>query len=72
MNEREKDKLALALSILSGRVVEPDHDEYELLGYNTYLFSYYGRPDIYLVKEKAEEIILEMILGMHETTDKEE
>ncbi len=62
--EKEQ-KIYLALGILSGRIDASylDSDEYKLLGYDTYKFSYYGRPDEFDIKQKAENIIYDAIIG---------
>ncbi len=61
----KEQKIYLALGILSGRIAASylDSDEYELLGYDTYKFSYYGRPDELDIKQKAENIIYDTIIG---------
>lgn len=58
-----KERLRLALGILSGRVdwTLLSNEDYEKLGYDTYKFSYYGKPEEYYLKLKAEEIIMDAI-----------
>ena len=57
----DKDKIALALSIISGRKTELDHDEYGLLGYDSYKFGYYGKPSVDDLKREAESILYECL-----------
>jgi len=58
-----KEKLHLALAIISGRHKTLVSDsQWYLLGYNPYQFSYYGKPSLDEIKQKAEEIIIDAIL----------
>ena len=60
--ETEKQRLRLALNIL-GRAEESyvSDDDISALGYDIYKMSYYGRPSMHSLKEKASEIIYDMI-----------
>ena len=60
MKER---KIRLALSIISGRndTNNLDSEEYEILGYDTHKFAYYGTPTRDDILEQAENIIYETL-----------
>lgn len=63
MTEKAKKQLRLALAIVSGRYEAPVHtDQWDLMGYDPYKFSYYGKPSRDELKQKAEEIIATSIL----------
>lgn len=64
------DRIRLALSILSGRVTELDYSQYDLLGYDSYKFGYYGKPSLDELKGKAEEIILYALIEKGKTDDR--
>lgn len=53
----------LALQILSGRQnpFNLDMDDFALLGYDTFKFGAFGRPEASEIKERAVEILLDLI-----------
>lgn len=59
MNE---DKIKLALGILSGRIQSLSTLDYETLGYDTYKFNAFGKPDSFEIKLESENIITEALL----------
>jgi hypothetical protein len=61
MDEHEQRRLRMALGILSGRVLSPNDDTLEKLGYDPYKFSGYGRPSVDEIRRKAEEIVFAAI-----------
>ena len=65
----EEEKLRLALSILSGRVTDLDIDDYGLLGWDTYNFGYYGKPNIDEIKEKCEDVLFTEIFNINLKTE---
>lgn len=60
---KKRELARLALRIISGRYNGEylDNETYLALGYDPYRFSYYGRPDDSELKEKAEDILLDLI-----------
>lgn len=66
-----KQKLRLALGIVSGRISTEnlDYQHYDLLGYDSYKFGYYGKPPRSEVLEKCEDIICAAILSVHYELD---
>ena len=63
--EKNRKKVSLALSIISGRasIKFLDSEEWDLLGCDFYRFHGMGLPDEDNVKVKAEEIILDAIFA---------
>ncbi len=62
----KKEKLRLALAIISGRQRHKTLDSHQqsLMGYyDPYKFTTYGKPSEYALKRRAEEIIFNVILG---------
>jgi len=59
----EEKRLRLALSIFSGRlqVEQMVTEDFELLGYNSYVFGYFGTPSNDAMKQHCEEIIFSAI-----------
>lgn len=58
-----REKIRLALSILSGRfsIESFGWEEWDTLGFDAYKFGAFGRPGLEDIRSKAEEIILEAI-----------
>lgn len=52
-----RDKIRLALAVISGRKTEFSPGDYATLGYDTYKFSYYGAPALDEVRKNAEDIV---------------
>jgi hypothetical protein len=65
MSDDKRIRVRMALAILSGRKNADTimYDDLEKLGYDSHKFSYYGRPDQAELRERAEDILLEAILG---------
>lgn len=57
-------KLRLALGVISGRIKSEDlgYDDWDVLGYDSYKFAYYGKPSDSELKKRCEDIILYAIL----------
>lgn len=57
----DRDKLSLALSVLAGTIEASDLDmgDYDKLGYNSYNFGYYGKPDEYEIRQNAKQIVMD-------------
>ena len=67
-------ELRMALKIISGRQDISRFVEYgdlELFGWDVTKFSYYSKPTDDLVKERAEEILLEYLVGLKEDENKD-
>ena len=62
MNEQ---KVRLALGIISGRrrVEDLNWEHFEMLGYNSYSFGYFGTPPEAEVKMRCEDIIFDALVG---------
>lgn len=54
--------LRLALGILSGRIKDIDVHQYGMLGYDTYKFSAFGKPDENELRSRAEDIVFDAIM----------
>ena len=63
MTEKDGKRLRMALAIVSGRYKTLAYtDQWDLMGFDPYKFSYYGKPSRDELKQKAEEIIAAFIL----------
>lgn len=64
----KREKIRVAIGIISGKYNKEnlDQDVWDLLGYDTYRFSYYGSPSDKELKEKAGEILLDAICPIEE------
>ena len=55
-------RLRLALGIISGRIKSLSADDFNDLGYDSYKFGHYGKPDEDELKQRAEDILIDAIL----------
>jgi len=63
MTDQEKRKLRLSIAIISGRYTYADlDDKWLLIGYDPYMFSALGMPNMSEIKQKAEKYIAECII----------
>lgn len=69
MDDINKEKIRLALAILSGRVMAINISNKELgtLGYDHHRFSYYGSPTDLEIKQEAENIIFNALMKKEES-----
>ena len=52
-----KNKIRLALAVISGRKTGFSTDDYKTLGYDVFKFGYYGQPTLDEVRENAEAAV---------------
>jgi len=57
MNEEEREVMRISLGVVSGRIESLTDDEYRMLGFDPYKFSYYGYPTLDDVRGICEENI---------------
>ena len=61
MNKIKREKIRLALKIISGHQHYLDIDDFNLFGWNNEKYGCYGSPTEEEVKKRAEDIIFEAI-----------
>ncbi len=76
MTEEEKKQLRLALGIISGRkdisiLMKYRDEEVLLLGYDPTKMGYYGRPTEDDVRQRAEELVYEHLVGSFKSEEGE-
>lgn len=66
MDEQTKALLKLALGVISHRLLVSSlsNEDFELLGYDTYKFAYYGTPKADEVRGMCEDIVFNLIVHL--------